>query len=102
MQPIVSMQPVTLRLCVLLSGWSRQILSAWLVDASSPVELLQTAGKPDDGHRRKTAITAFSEAKAVPRDLGIADFFAIGFYDSAYPELLKHIPDPPTGSFSPW
>ena len=102
MQPIVSMQPVTLRLCVLLSGWSRQILSAWLVDASSPVELLQTAGKPDDGHRRKTAITAFSEAKAVPRDLGSADFFAIGFYDSAYPELLKHIPDPPTGSFSPW
>ena len=87
--------PVTLRLCVLLSGWSRQILSAWLADASSPVELLQTAGKPDDGYRRKTALTGFSKAKAVPRDLGIADFFAIGFYDSAYPELLKHIPDPP-------
>ena len=55
------------------------------------MELLQTAGKPDDGYRRKTALTAFSEAKAVPRDLGIADFFAIDFYDSAYPELLKHI-----------
>jgi DNA processing protein len=27
--------------------------------------------------------------------LGIADFFAIGFYDSAYPELLKHILYPP-------
>jgi hypothetical protein len=59
------------------------------------VELLQTAGKPDDGYRRKTALTGFSEAKAVPRDFGIADFFAIGFYDSAYPELLKHIPGPP-------
>jgi hypothetical protein len=61
--------PVTLRLCVLLSGWSRQILSAWLANAPSPVELLQTAGKPDDGYRRKTVLTGFSEAKTVPRDL---------------------------------
>ena len=86
---------VTQRLCVLLSDWSRQTIAEWLAGDSSPVALLQASGMPDDRYRRKTPLAAFSHAGGLPSDLMDADYCAIGFYDAAYPQLLKHIPDPP-------
>ena len=86
---------VTQRLCVLLSDWSRQTIAEWLAGDSSPVALLQASGMPDDRYRRKTPLAAFSHSVGLPSDLMDADYCAIGFYDAAYPQLLKHIPDPP-------
>ena len=37
----------------------------------------------------------FSHSGGLPSDLMDADYCEIGFYDAAYPQLLKHIPDPP-------
>ncbi len=86
---------VTQHLCVLLSDWSRQTISAWLAQAPAPDTLLQFSGKPDDRHRRSAPLTVFIQRETLPRDLRAFDFFAIGLYDSTYPDLLKHIPDPP-------
>ena len=86
---------VTQRLCALLTNWSRQTISAWLAQVPAPERLLQSSAKPDDRLRRNTSLTAFIQDDALPRDLRGVDFFAIGLYDSTYPDLLKHIPDPP-------
>ena len=86
---------LTQRLCALLSDWSRQTILAWLANAPSPDSLLRSSGNPDDRLRRNTPLMAFMQNDALPCDLGDIDFFAISLFDSMYPGLLKHIPDPP-------
>ena len=87
--------PATRRLCVLLAHWSRQTIAQWLAGDPSPEALLQGSGKPSDRYRRKIPLAAFSHADYPPSDPLDADYRVIGFYDSAYPRMLKHIPDPP-------
>lgn len=86
---------LTRRLCALLSDWPRQTIATWLANTTSPDALLRSCGRPDDGFRRKAPLTPFIQHKALPSDLKDVDFFAIGLFDSTYPDLLKHIPDPP-------
>ena len=86
---------VTQHLCALLSDWSRQTISAWLENAPRPKTMLESSGEPDDEFRRNTPLTAFVRRQILPRDLRAANFFAVGLYDSNYPDLLSHIPDPP-------
>ena len=91
---------LTRRLCALLSDWPRQTIATWLANSTSPDALLRSCGRPDDGFRRKAPLTPFIQHKALPSDLKDVDFFAIGLFDSTYPDLLKHIPDPPWFCFA--